>query len=182
MWSERVFGRAWSSEPRALSFAAIHGDAVQTLLKLAYETPDHLGQSMQPRDYFARALACAGSKAQETAQEGESFGSRRAAALQSELQHFVYDLRHVPGAFQVCRDGHELLLSDAESDPEKLYPHFQPYLEFGYLLRAMRILRLQFRPRTMKAYDSDNQVGLAYAEFVRTTCERVCEHRKQRIE
>lgn len=164
-------------EPRQVRHAILHEDAYHRLIALTESQRGYKGQPYTRRSVFDRLLDEVMNLADQT--------QHKLASMLLSLK-----LSQIGFSSGLCFDDEEEGLFKSpfeqffrgEIPKDGLFEAVRPGLDSRFVMLGLNRLNIRISPLTYATQDYDNEIGQAYAEFVRGTCEVVTANRNWRAE
>lgn len=177
--------RGAGEPPRPFAFAVIHGHALDALMETSSRWTSWDNEPLDPRSVYDRMLA---KGLQEKAYlHPEDLKSP--TGMHTAMYRIEQSLRdNLQAIGELTGVGYhwerrirtliavQLLAGDTPED--RIYQQWLNFVRLRYMLAAMDSMNLKLSPMVYNGQDYDNEVGRAYAKFVRTVCAKVSRGRR----
>lgn len=181
-FENRLFGADYHGQLRPLSFAVMHKAAHDLLVADTEKCADWDGQSLEQRSFFSRVLAKARTESAERYKDGDPHGMQAFIAADSIRRDF-----QCVGHFEGCSYPVEssVLPSlvrahlEGQSTEDKLFDQVKHLLDARYVMAALGRLNIKLTPMVYAGQDYSNEIGRAYARFVRSASAAVNKGRRE---
>lgn len=184
----RLFvGKHYNKVVRPVQFAIMHEASYNNLIKMCDSQTNWSDESLAQRSFLERAIKA--TKEYEVAavnEPGVDEELKKLAAVMRNM-HFNDALRRIGEFSSMPYPGeHEEIASAMKKcgsnldDVDSLFESLKPVLDARYVMMGLDIINVKISPMVYASQDYDNEIGRAYAKFIRATSATVSKSRKDR--